>query len=68
MNSRERVIAAIEFKSPDRIPHRHAFLPAVFEKYQEVENLYKRFPSDFAGEEGLFQDSIAYRAGEWEDE
>ena len=29
MTSRERVIAAIEFSGPDRIPHNNAFVPAV---------------------------------------
>lgn len=53
MTSRERVISAIEFKGPDRIPSRHAYLPAVFSRYPEVELLLRRFPSNFPGEDGL---------------
>ena len=69
MKSRERVVAAIEFKGPDRIPHRHAYLPAVFDKYPETEELYKRFPGDFAGENGKKPTkNIAYTKGSWKDE
>lgn len=53
MTSRERVIAAVEFTGPDRIPHRHEYLRAVFEKYGEkVEELLLGYPSDFAGQDG----------------
>lgn len=69
MNSRERVVAAIEFKGPDRIPHRHTYLPAVFDKYPETEELYERFPSDFAGENGKRPpENVTYTKGSWRDE
>jgi uroporphyrinogen decarboxylase len=69
MNSRERVIASIEFKGPDRIPHRHAYLPAVFDRYPKIEELYQIFPSDFAGEDGKKPPkNTAYTKGNWKDE
>lgn len=52
MTSKERVMAAVEFKGSDKIPHCHVYLLAVFDKYPQVEDLYKQFPSDFAGEDG----------------
>jgi len=68
MTSRERVIAAIEFSGPDRVPHRNAFLPAVFRKYgRKVEELLRRFPSDFAGEDGPPEEST-FSTGETTDE
>jgi hypothetical protein len=35
MNSRERVIRAIEFESPDRIPIMRAFLPSAIRRCGE---------------------------------
>jgi uroporphyrinogen decarboxylase len=52
MNSRERVIAAIEFKGPDRIPHRHRYIPSSFTTYPQLRELYAEYPSDFAGDDG----------------
>ncbi len=37
MTSRQRVIAAVEFKGPDRVPHQHRFLPAAFLAASEIE-------------------------------
>jgi hypothetical protein len=69
MTSRERVIAAVEFKGPDRIPHRHCFLPAAFLAYPQLENLYLRFPSDFAGQNGRAPKADqAHSVGEYIDE
>ena len=68
MTSRERVIAAIEFSGPDRIPHNNAFVPAVFRKYgRKVEELLGRFPSDFAGADEP-PDESAFRTGRFTDE
>jgi uroporphyrinogen decarboxylase len=70
MIPRERVIAAIEFKGPDRVPHRFAWLPAVFEKYRDLPEILKGYKSDFV----LDMDSIgqgvsnAYKKGQWTDE
>jgi hypothetical protein len=48
LTSRERVIRAIEFNDPDRIPHFHYFLPATFFRYgQRFRELLMRYPSDF---------------------
>ena len=70
MTSRERVIAAIEFHGPDRIPHRHAFLPAVFERYPDIPSLLKDYPSDIVTDESSLGQSsdTAISAGQWTDE
>jgi len=68
MTSRERVIAAIEFSGPDRLPHGYAFPGAIFDRYPDLGKLLRRFPSDFAGEEPIRPDSIAQRPGKWKDE
>ena len=48
MNSKERVIRAIEFGGPDRIPHKHSYRFATLDKYQTpFVKLLKRYPSDF---------------------
>ena len=47
MDSRERVIRALEFTSPDRVPVMHRSLPGAFVRYGTVlEDLYTRYPSD----------------------
>ncbi len=47
MNSRERVIRAIERKGPDRVPLTHATLPGAVTQYgAALEELYTRYPSD----------------------
>jgi len=47
MNSRERVIRAIEFAGPDRVPIIHRTLPGAFRVHGEaLETLYERYPSD----------------------
>lgn len=68
MTSRERVKAAVDFTGPDRLPIRHACLPSTFKKYPETCELLRRFPSDFAGEYGVFSESVYFKAGQWTDE
>jgi uroporphyrinogen decarboxylase len=68
MTSKERVKATIEFKGPDRIPFRHAYLPAAFMKYPELFDLLKKYPSDFAGEGNVNLESRLYKKGSWYDE
>ena len=47
MNSRQRVIHAIEMRPPDRVPLTHATLPGAFARYGEaLDDLYRRYPSD----------------------
>lgn len=47
MNSRERVIRAIEMTGPDRVPLTHATLPGAAVRYgAALEALYARFPED----------------------
>jgi uroporphyrinogen decarboxylase len=47
VNSRERVIRAIEMRSPDRIPLTHATLHGAELRYGEaLDDLYRRYPSD----------------------
>ena len=49
MNSRERVIRAIEQTTPDRVPITHATLPGAYAHFgSALEDLYRRFPSDVA--------------------
>jgi len=49
MNSRDRVIAAIEQTGPDRVPITHATLPGAYAHYGDaLEALYRRYPSDVA--------------------
>jgi uroporphyrinogen decarboxylase len=48
MNSRERVIKAIEMKGPDRVPILHSELPGARLRYgNKVTELYAKYPSDF---------------------
>lgn len=69
MTNRERVIAAIEFNGPDRIPHWHAALPAAFKAHPRLSELYSRFPSDFAGQNGQAPElTKEYLVGEYKDE
>ena len=47
MNSRERVIRAIEMTGPDRTPIMHDTLPGAFARYGEaLEGLYHKYPED----------------------
>jgi len=60
MTSRERVTRAIEFKSPDRIPITHAFMPGAVDRYgKRLEELFSRFPSDFSVEDEKYEGSKA---------
>lgn len=48
MNSRERVIRAIEFRRPDRLPIFYGILPSAFLKHgQALRDLLSEFPNDF---------------------
>jgi uroporphyrinogen decarboxylase len=63
MNSRERVIRAIERRGPDRIPLTHATLPGAVARYGEaLAELYRRYPSDVvnvgAATEGEYGEQI----------
>ena len=50
MTSRERVLAALEFKTPDRAPRDLWALPWVSQFQQaELDAMLRRFPGDFAG-------------------
>lgn len=66
MTSRERVIAAIEFQGPDRVPFHHAVFPgALWRHGQRLVELLERYPDDFGNrrfsipprpkEEGTFE-------------
>jgi uroporphyrinogen decarboxylase len=47
MNGRERVMAAIKYGSPDRVPIMHRSLPGAFRVHGEaLVKLYERYPSD----------------------
>jgi hypothetical protein len=48
LNSKERVIRAIEFDGPDRVPLRHSYRFATLDRYgDEFANLLAKYPSDF---------------------
>jgi hypothetical protein len=48
MTSRERVIAAIEFRSPDRLPFTHVWFDAALWTHgQELIDFLKDYPDDF---------------------
>jgi uroporphyrinogen decarboxylase len=70
MTSRERVIAAIEFTGPDRVPFRHCVLPASYRAHPRLAELLGRHPSDFEGEDGRPPAALPrqYRAGQYVDE
>jgi hypothetical protein len=47
MNSRERVIRAVEIRGPDRVPITHATLPGAYARYgAALDELYQQYPSD----------------------
>ena len=66
MTSRERVIRAIEFRNPDRVPLHWWHLPGAMVKYgDKLKKLYEKYPSDFGvfREVGEFVPSSGYREG-----
>ena len=70
MTSRERVIAAIEFTGPDRIPQMCCALPSAYAVHDRLPELYGRYPSDFVGQDGIAPESLPkeYVVGRWADE
>lgn len=64
MNSRERVIRAIEFDGPDRIPNGCYWLPGAENKYgRALQNLFQRFPRDFHQFVASFSSYVGYKDG-----
>jgi uroporphyrinogen decarboxylase len=66
MNSKERVIRAVKFQDPDRIPVNLWYLQATKIKYgHKFEDLRLRYPEDFgdAGFEDLVEGSDLYKRG-----
>jgi len=48
LNSKERVLSAIEFDGPDRIPNMYSYRTATLTKYgRDFRDLLNRYPSDF---------------------
>ena len=72
MNSRERVIRAITFQGPDRVPLMHGVLPAALMKHgQPLVDLLYEFKDDFGGQYAVPKpEDITgpYAAGECTDE
>lgn len=68
MTSRERVIAAIEFKGPDKAPFIPIYLPACLQVYPGLKDLLEKYPSDFAGDGNMNLDNPLYKKGQWTDE
>ena len=49
MNSRERVLAAYEFRAPDKVPVEYYYSPVGFYEHGEkLNDLYAEYPGDFA--------------------
>ena len=64
MNSRERVIRAVEFAGPDRVPNGCYWLPGAIHKYgKKLEELFLRFPSDFHQFVASFASYTGYKEG-----
>jgi len=71
MNPRERVIRAIEFEGPDRVPNGCYALPGAFYRHgKKLVDLLQRYPSDFHSFVStwtdmieVFRDSVPYKAG-----
>jgi uroporphyrinogen decarboxylase len=70
MTSRERVIAAIDFTGPDRVPQMFCALPSAYAVHKRLPDLYARYASDFAGEDGAAPQVLSreFTAGQWTDE
>ena len=52
MNSRERVIATLQFKKPDRIPRQVTYLPGAMDRYGDfLKGLMDKYPNDFGAAE-----------------
>ena len=69
MTARERVIAAVDFAGPDRVPLRHCALPAAFAAHPWLPALYAKYRSDFTGNDPIAPTEmpLAYRVGRWTD-
>jgi len=72
MDSRDRVIRAVEFRGPDRVPNGCYALPGSYYRHgKKLEDLFLRFPSDFhqfvASWTMGAADSIPYKGGINED-
>ena len=68
MDSRERVIRAVEFAGPDRIPNGCYWLPGAINRYGEkLEALFRSFPKDFHQFVATFSSYVGYEDGINED-
>ncbi len=74
MTSRERLLAAIEFKGPDRCPvHHYVFPGALWRHGQRLLDLAEEYPDDFGNEcfrgaaAPLAEDQSATDVVEWQD-
>jgi len=64
MNSRERVIRAVEFDGPDRIPNGCYWLPGAVDRYGEkLKDLFTEFPRDFHQFVASFSSYVGYKDG-----
>jgi len=68
MDSRERVIRAVEFEGPDRVPNGSYALPGGYYRHgKKLEDLFLHFPSDFhqfvASWTAEAGDSVPYKGG-----
>lgn len=64
MDSRERVMRAVEFDGPDRIPNGCYWLPGAIDRYgDELEALFREFPKDFHQFVATFSSYVGYKEG-----
>ena len=65
VNSRERAVRAIEMGRPDRVPITHATLQGAITRYgPDLEDLYRRYPSDVFGVGSATTGEFGPRIGE----
>jgi len=67
MLPRERVIRAIEFNEPDRIPNGCYWLPAANKNEAALRKIFERYPKDFADIGYYFEHYQAYHEGTYRD-
>ena len=61
MNSRERVICAIQFTEPDRIPFEHAIFPGAFKRHgQQLVDFLNMYPDDFGHQNFSLPEFVDY--------
>ena len=62
MNSRDRVIRAIQFTEPDRMPFEHAIFPGALKRHrQQLVDFLNMYPDDFGSQNVSQPGFVDYR-------